>query len=144
VFECLAKRYSIFDLFEKENSELLEICKEFGFDIKDDFKKLRKFKVADQYKIILNSLTTEYELQNGKYVIYKSGTTSIEKLRFIDEYRQTSKSSGFRILCIFEKNGEEVSIIPVHIYMHNGAQGKRDLSESEKTRCRSLVEYIIN
>lgn len=142
MFECLARKYSIYDLFDENNADLFEKCKTHGFNIKDDFKELRSFKIADQYKIFLNSITTEYELQKGKYVVFRLGTTTIEKLRFQDEYRQTSKSSGFRLLCIFDIIGDEVLIIPIHIFMHNGAQGKRDLSENEKKWCRKLVEDL--
>jgi len=144
VFECLANKYSILDLFDVQHSDLLEICKRYGFDIKNDFKQLRQFKVAEQYKIMLNSIPFEYELQKGKYVVYRFGSVTIEKLRFKDEYRQTSKQSGFRMVCIFDLIEDEVTIIPIHIYMHNGAQGKRDLSDKEKNECRKLVEYLVS
>lgn len=130
------------DLLQEANLTLLEFFSGFGFDLRDDLKLLKNQRIDKQYSRMLMNLPVEYLLQENKAIVTAKENLEIVKVRFRDVVRKSSKSDGYRVLCLALVNLKTAKVIPFHIYTHVGSHGKEDLSEKQKANCRKLLDEI--
>jgi hypothetical protein len=130
------------DILLPENRVQLDFFINHGFDLRKDFKLLRKLNLSDQYPTLMRCLPVEFILQYEKSILVTKKNLIIVKLRCRDESRNASKSSGFRILCLALVDIDRAKVIPFHIYTHVGSAGRKDISDDQKKNCIRMLDEI--